>query len=565
MGIKHYWKWFREHFHASILRKKKTEKFEKTVDNLLIDMNGIFHNSAQKIFRYGSHKPVQRLLGADRPPRLPYRETQQKVFEHVCETIDELVRYVQPRKRLVLCVDGPAPIAKQCQQRSRRFMSALEASTGPRPPFDSNSITPGTKFMDFLGKYIDWYIKKRMSEQGSLWGKLEVIFSNEKVAGEGEYKIFHYIRNSPTKDQETYCIHGMDADLIMLALSTQLSNLYILRDDPTESEYDYYLIDIGSVRVDMLKVLYWGEGFKANSGINDFVVMCFAVGNDFLPHIPGIEIIEGGIDFMIDVYKNIGKSYGHITKPCATGVRLRRRALEPFLGTLAQYEKLVFEQKLSHADEFFPDPMLNMCENPETREFDIEKYREMYYAEKFGNFRDIEQMVCLTYLEGMQWVLNYYTHGVPDWKWYYPYHYAPFAHTLATYAGCLEFSEYKESSPTMPFVQLLSVLPGSSSRLLPAPLCDLFEKQLKKFCPTDFKVDLAGKRQRWEGTVILPFIDYGFVEKLYLDLLEQIDEKEQRRNMLGNTFLYTPGRMRYVFKSFYGDLDCKVNVQKFSI
>jgi 5'-3' exonuclease len=42
--------------------------------------------------------------------------------------------------------------------------------------------------------------------------------------------------------------------------------------------------------------------------------MCFTVGNDFLPHIPGIEILEGGIDFMIDVYKNTCSSYGHLTK-----------------------------------------------------------------------------------------------------------------------------------------------------------------------------------------------------------------------------------------------------------
>ena len=37
--------------------------------------------------------------------------------------------------------------------------------------------------------------------------------------------------------------------------------------------------------------------------------MCFLVGNDFVPTIPTLAILEGGIDSMIDTYRNIGRSY----------------------------------------------------------------------------------------------------------------------------------------------------------------------------------------------------------------------------------------------------------------
>jgi 5'-3' exonuclease len=574
MGIKHFFTWFKNNFSENIIKVKLGETLEEcresaldsegiSIDNFMIDMNGIFHNSAQKIYEYGNFKAKERLLGKRRPRQFDKKKRQEDLFKHICDTVDTLVKIVKPKKRVILCVDGPAPLSKQNQQRQRRFMSALN-SAEEKPNFDSNCITPGTKFMDFLSKYIDFYIKKTLSEKK--WGDIEVIFSNEKSPGEGEHKLINYIRKYGNIE-ESYLIHGMDADLIMLSLGTHYPNFYILRDELMETAtFPYYLINIGGVRGKLSEMMFWesksNKQFDSRSAINDFIFMCFTVGNDFLPHIPGIEIIEGGIDFMLDVYKKVCCDYGHLTRDKSSGIRFRRKCLVHFLGTLSQYEKGVFEDKLSHREKFFPDVMLESCSKLDDNNkyiVDIEKYREIYRDTNFGKDTDITE-VCHQYLDGMQWVLTYYTKGIPDWKWRYPYHYAPFSFWLKDNVKSFKFREYTETSPTLPFIQLLSVLPPKCSYLLPEPLNKVLETNMGKYCPEKIEVDLSGKRQEWEGTVKLPMIDYSEVEKLYIRQVKNIDERERKRNILGKSFLYKFSEKSYELKSYYGEFTCKAEV-----
>ena len=83
---------------------------------------------------------------------------------------------------------------------------------------------------------------------------IEVIFSNEKVPGEGEHKIVNYIRKYGSR-LESYMIHGLDADLIMLALGTELEKIYILREN-IYNDSILHILDIHRFSKNLLNLLH---------------------------------------------------------------------------------------------------------------------------------------------------------------------------------------------------------------------------------------------------------------------------------------------------------------------
>jgi 5'-3' exonuclease len=574
MGIKHFWGWYKKNFGKTIKNLSYGHNFKKVnveIDNLMIDLNGLFHSSTQKIYEYGSHKPNTRLMCNKKPKRIDDLKKQIKVFEDICKNIETLFVLASPKKRLILCIDGPAPVSKQNQQRQRRFKSATEKDEDEFNNFDSNCITPGTKFMDYLSKYIDWYIHSRITDDPR-WRNIEVIFSNEKSPGEGEHKIINYIRKYGNPI-DSYCVHGLDADLIMLGLGTHLPNFWILREDLYDRRNEYFLLDIGASRNKLSLLMDWNDQNEGNkskvtfdpeSSVNDFIFICFMVGNDFLPHIPSLEIIEGGIDQMLDVYKNVGESYGHLTHTIDDKVIFRKSSLEVFFGTIAQYDKGILEDKLLHKDKFFPDHILenNAKLDKGKYKLDIDGYRKEYYETCIDEGVDIKDL-CHQYFEGMQWVLSYYTRGVPDWKWCFKHHYAPFANELAEHIVDFKFPDKIHTEPTTPFQQLLSVLPPKSSALIPVPLSQLltdFKSKIKKFCPDEFKVDISGKRKEWEGIVLLPMVDFSIIEEEYSKHIDKVSSSDLKRNILGNSFSYKYSiDISEKFLSYYGTIkECNV-------
>ena len=78
---------------------------------------------------------------------------------------------------------------------------------------------------------IRYYIHDRITTNPD-WKDVTVILSDGSVPGEGEHKIMEFIRSQRTQPDyspnQSHIIHGLDADLSMLALSSHEPQFYIL-------------------------------------------------------------------------------------------------------------------------------------------------------------------------------------------------------------------------------------------------------------------------------------------------------------------------------------------------
>lgn len=331
-------------------------------DNLYLDMNGIIHNCTHN--------------DSDSPT---YRMTEEKMFIAIFNYIEHLFGKIRPRKLFFMAIDGVAPRAKMNQQRARRFRTALDAEKakeralreGVEMPtedaFDSNCITPGTDFMAKLTRQLKYFINKKISEDID-WQGVEIVLSGHEVPGEGEHKIMEYIRLAKAQPEYDanirHCLYGLDADLIMLGLLSHDPHFCLLREEVTfgratqkkskELEHqNFYLMHLCIVREylelefqELKEPSVLDIPFDMERVIDDFILMAFFVGNDFLPNLPNLHINEGALALMFKVYKSVlPKAGGYINERGA--INMTRLAL--LLEELSHVEYRFFESE--SADE----------------------------------------------------------------------------------------------------------------------------------------------------------------------------------------------------------------------
>ena len=78
--------------------------------------------------------------------------------------------------------------------------------------------------------------------------------------------------------------------------------------------------------------------------INDFIFICYLLGNDFLPHLPSIDIKKKGIETILNAYADIYIEYNQ--KLIKNDLRINNDFLRDLLKILGTYEYDYFKYTL---------------------------------------------------------------------------------------------------------------------------------------------------------------------------------------------------------------------------
>lgn len=440
----------------------------------------------------------------------------QNNFEGIWSDIQALVVEVKPTQKLILAIDGVAPVAKMQQQRSRRFLNAPKSISEVN--FDTNQISPGTDFMKRLDIFLEEKVRM-MTNQQPFPGL--IVYSSHLDPGEGEHKIVKFLKKNK-HEKQNLVVHGADADLILiytLLLKNSFENIYIYREVTLPNLRT--MIDI----IDLGVLNAWLETkFKSTFPSDDFLVLMTIIGNDFLPHFPTLEHIPRVLGALVESYSKWTYESDKYICGCA---RINWSNFFEFFNHF---------YITSHPDIYEAwrnnTPLANERWEPFQRPSEIqilagknEKYESLWYSKaltgKSGYVASKKQIVdmSISYLQGIQWVYYYYVLGehAINKDWYYPYRYTPlFKHMITAGSKLLHKTNLweqvvvsKMESYRSTHEQLAMIMPPQSIRIIPREIQALFTENspIRDLYPTKFLIDETGKQVDYMKIPFIPFAE----------------------------------------------------------
>jgi 5'-3' exoribonuclease 1 len=450
------------------------------------------------------------------------QEFERWLINDCCAYLKKIIKLMDPTEQVFIGVDGVVPMAKIKQQRQRRFKSQWLSRQETKERWDTNSITPGTAFMESLCEEL-----RRVVVPG-----LRVVVSGADEPGEGEHKIMEALRQGAAGKGSGHVVYGLDADLIVLCLLQPVSEIWLFREaiecgvvqySPLQDE-EYRYFSIHALRE------FLCEGKDADY-LLDYCMAMSLLGNDFVPHGMSFKLSGGGHDILLKMLSDVRKGGVLVDRAagawCYKGIaaciewlaRDEERAIEahtlkkiirrwtPAKGTTPEEVA---------ADEFNKTP-LRTCDELAlvgsiAREEDGKKkitlaadWRDRYMARWLGTLN--RSRVCREYLTGVDWIVKYYL-GLPVSKeWAYPWLLPPLWSDLVNYLSSgkeLPAAAQIVLEPLKPQEQLALVLPLSSWWLLRDPALRAIPKKAPQMWPREIEFFTAGHMNMWECEAMIP-------------------------------------------------------------
>lgn len=538
MGIPKFAKWIFQ----NRKRQLTTASIPSNVASLCFDVNSIIHGCAQIVYGYGESENDQRKQAIQ---NMSDQVLEQELFKLISDTILRIVERVNPKSFLVLAVDGVAPLAKINQQRQRRYRSASGVT---EMRFDPNCITAGTDFMFRLDAYLQQWIQANIRILPE-----RVLYSGHLVPGEGEQKIFDYVRSYEISGYGSHIIYGLDADLIILSLVSRLKGIYLLREKSLEQNVYERLIMIDEVRD------YIGYRMRTNTAVDDFAVLTFFLGNDFLPTSPMFSgDMTETIEYMLDIYATM-KIQLTYPKEAIIDTKNLYKIIRVFAEGETERLKSVYQNLPKNGFKTLEMSVEHLFMNNRLQvNLDKSEFRQNWYTKIFSPPLDNLDLafeipsdlyiklfdatdsrikdVVRNYISGILWTYYYYKKGTKDASpnYFYSLGYAPlmedihrhFPKTVEPYASKDILNDRYNLSVIK---QMIAVLPPQSLRIVPFFLHDLYkvDSPVSDMFPMKVEVDVDGKDLDRLGIVRIPAVEPVRLYNLNIDLTSEMQEKYQ--------------------------------------
>ena len=384
---------------------------------------------------------------------------------------------------------------------------------------------------------------KNFFDKQKLDCKVHLSLSNDP--GEGEHKLFQFIRNYDHHQDEITVVYGLDADLIMLSLlhTKYCGDMYLYRETPhfikqLNSDLnpdELYLLSIRQLGLKIVEEIYGktDNTMDAYKVIDDYVFICFLLGNDFIPHNPAINIRNNGIEILMEIYKkHISETNNFIIVDSNIHWKHFRQYCQ--IIALSENDYFIYEDKLRnkmekrHIPNNTSDEKLYKLNLLPSLNREKEKYinpsedgwKKRYYETLFDIEYTEERLKQVTrkYLEALEWTWKYYSQYCHDWKWHYEYDYAPLVEDVLRTIPYYEFDFIQTSRvpPIHELVQLIYVLPNESHCYLPVAVRDILDiKCAAWFDKSNIQFKWEYCKYLWESHLELPYMNTDVIEKMF--------------------------------------------------
>ncbi|KAL3171386.1 hypothetical protein MRX96_013602 [Rhipicephalus microplus] len=437
-----------------------------------------------------------------------FHNTEERIFLGIFNYIDFVFRMIKPNKAFFAAVDGVAPRAKMNQQRGRTFKQVpshrhdliLCLQSKPRHKrkrhvkkgvvlpteerFDSNCVSPGTNFMARLQDQLLQFVAVKVFSE-TLWRGVNVCLSGHESYGSKVRISSGVAENSAVLSQGSMYVPE--------EITFHLLRLSLLRE--------YLELESQELKITI------PFNFKMDNSIDDWVLMCFLVANDFLSHLPNLHIEHNVRLVLYQAYIDVMPSLGGYINEYG---KLNSKRFEKFLTRLSQFDYENFadvqaEQKLLGSKRAYaeaPNGIVQQNGSPpsgmektkdldekrkvqtgtfshlDIHDFDSDEdqegFLEMefhqrkrdYYVNKLEN-SDVNKQVMQeqAHIWAIQWNLPTTTMACSHGNGSTLHNYSPYISDIKYFQNL--YMTFELGKPFLPFPAAQAILPSASKKLVP--------------------------------------------------------------------------------------------------